>query len=129
MDGVLMCRMIWLYLIAEAVAEELGRPKPFMGLEQPKDPQSWVRSEEMDVRPPPEGFASCWALDAIKELAREHGFHFWHFDQGPLGHEKRKPTTIVSSVPALPDVLVSGLGHGRPSAPPQVPHGLLEPLL
>ena len=37
-DGILMFRMIWLYLIAEAVAEELGHPKPFFGMEQPRDP-------------------------------------------------------------------------------------------
>ena len=114
-DGVLMFRMVWLYLIAEAVGEELGQPKPFMGLEHPRDPESWARPEEMGLDVPPHGFASCWALDAIKGLIQEHKFYLWHFDQGPLGHEKRKPTTIMSSIPAPPDVLVSGPGHGVPS--------------
>ena len=117
-DGILMFRMVWLYLIAEAAAEELGRPRPFFGLEQPKDPESWVRPQEMGIEKPQEGFSSCWALQAIKDLAAEHNFYFWHFDQGPLGHEKRKPTTIMSTVPPPPDVLVSGPGHGVPSKQP-----------
>ena len=116
-DGVLLFRMIWLYVIAEAVAEELHLPKPFMGLEQPKDPQLWVRPQEMGFEPPPEGFASCWALDAIKDLIKEKGFFLWHFDQGPLGHEKRKPTTIMANIPPPPDVLVTGPGHGVATAP------------
>ncbi len=93
-DGVLMFRMVWLYLIAEAVAE------PFMGLEHPRDPESWAQPEEMGLDVPTHGFASCWALDAIKDLIQEHGFYLWRFDQGPLGHEKRKPTTVMSSIPA-----------------------------
>ena len=113
-DGVLMFRMIWLYLIAEAVAEELGKPQPFMGLGHPRDPESWAQPEEMGLDVPPHGFASCWALDAIKSLIQEHKFYLWHFDQGPLGHEKRKPTTVMSSIPAPPDVLVTGPGHGVP---------------
>ena len=61
-DGILMFRMIWLYVIAEAVAAELGRPKPFFGLEQPKDPESWVEPKDMGLEKPAEGFSSCWAL-------------------------------------------------------------------
>ena len=117
-DGILMFRMVWLYLIAEAVAEELGKPRPFFGMEQPKDPESWVRPQKMGIEQPREGFSSCWALQAIQDLAAEHRFHFWHFDQGPLGHERRKPTTIMSTEPPPPDVLVSGPGHGVPSAQP-----------
>ena len=115
-DGILMFRMIWLYLIAEAVAEELGKPRPFFGLEQPKDPETWVSTQGMGITKPREGFASCWALQAIQDFGAEHRLHFWHFDQGPLGHEKRKPTTVMSTVPPPPDVLVSGPGHGTPSA-------------
>ena len=118
-DGVLLFRMVWLYLIAEAVAEELNLPKPFMGLEQPKDPELCVRPQEMGLAPPPEGFASCWAMDAIKDLIREKEFYMWHLDQGPLGHEKRKPTTIMSSTPPPPDVLVTGPGHGMAAPPPR----------
>ena len=120
-DGVLMFRMIWLYVIAEAVAAELGRPKPLFALEQPKDPESWVEPKEMGLERPAEGFSSWWALQAIQDLATEYGFYFWHFDQGPLGHEKRKPTTIMSSIPPPPDVLVSGPGHGVPTVQPAVP--------
>ena len=112
-----MFRMVWLYLIAEAVAEELGRPKPFLGLENPRDPDAWAQPKDLGLEEPPHGFASCWALDAITDLIKEHKFYLWHFDQGPLGHEKRKPTTIMSSIPAPPDVLVSGPGQGTPSRP------------
>ena len=125
-DGILMFRMIWLYVIAEAVASELGRPKPFFGLEQPRDPESWVQPKEVGLTKPAEGFSSCWALQAVQDLATEYGFYFWHFDQGPLGHEKRKPTTIMSSIPPPPDVLVSGPGHGVPAAQ-RADRGLCEP--
>ena len=111
-DGVLMFRMVWLFLIAEAVAEELNHPKPFFGMEHPKDPETWTSPAELGLEPPPDGFASCWALDAIKDLAEQHDLCYWHLDQGPLGHEKRKPTTILSSIPPPPDVQVSRPGHG-----------------
>ena len=115
-DGVLMFRMVWLYLIAEAVAEELQRPKPFFGLEHPKDPETWACPKDLGFTPPAEGLASCWALKALQDFASEHALHFWHFDQGPLGHERRKPTTILSSIPPPPDVQVSGPGHGTRSS-------------
>ena len=120
-DGILMFRMVWLYLIAEAASAELHLPQPLFGLEHPKDPESWASPEDLGFSAPAEGLASCWALEAIKDFAAEHKLCYWHLDQGPLGHEKRKPTTILSSVPAPPDALVSGPGHGvvtetRPSS-------------
>ena len=111
-DGVLMFRMVWLYLIAEAAASELDRPRPFFGMEHPKDPETWASPADLGFKPPPEGFASCWALDAIRDLAEQHNLFFWHLDQGPLGHERRKPTTILSSIPPPPDAQVSGPGQG-----------------
>ena len=126
-DGILMFRMVWLYIIAEAVAEELNLPKPFFGLEHPKDPETWACPRDLGFQAPEEGLASCWALDAIKDFATEHEMYFWHFDQGPLGHEKRKPTTIMSSIPAPPDVSVFGPGHGRSSQQPQAQLGSDSP--
>ena len=117
-DGILMFRMVWLYLIAEAAAAELNLPKPFFGMEHPKDPETWARPQDLGFEVPDEGLASCWALEAIQDFAVEHELYFWHLDQGPLGHQKRKPTTILSSVPAPPDVLVTGPGHGSPSEVP-----------
>ena len=122
-----MFRMVWLYLIAEAVAEELDLPKPFFGMEHPKDPESWASPDELGFQAPEEGLASCWALDAIKDFAAEHQLCFWHFDQGPLGHERCKPTTIMSSIPAPPDVLVSGPGHGQACPKSQNPRGSGSP--
>ena len=126
-DGILMFRMIWLYVIAEAVSKELSLPRPFFGLEHPKDPETWARPEDLGFTIPEEGLASCWALDAIKDFATAYKLQFWHFDQGPLGHEKRKPTTVMASIPAPPDILVSGPGHGRPSPQPLGPVGLPDP--
>ena len=126
-DGILMFRMVWLYILAEAAAEELALPKPFFGLEHPKDPETWANPEDLGFQAPDEGLASCWALDAIKGFATQHGMYFWHFDQGPLGHEKRKPTTIMSSIPAPPDVLVFGPGHGRSSPQPPAQPGSDSP--
>ena len=111
-DGILMFRMVWLYLIAEAVAAELHRPTPFFGMENPKDPETWACPEDLGFQVPDGGLASCWALEAIKDFAADHELYFWHLDQGPLGHEKRKPTAILSSIPPPPDVQVSGPGHG-----------------
>ena len=83
------------------------------------DPETWARPEDLGFVAPEEGLASCWSLEAVQDFAAEHNLHFWHFDQGPLGHEKRKPTTILSSIPAPPDVLVSGPGHGQSAPSPQ----------
>ena len=112
-DGILMFRMIWLSDCCSCCG-----PAPFFGMEHLQDPESWACPEDFGLQVPDEGIASCWALDAIRDFAAEHELHFWHLDQGPLGHERRKPTTILSSVPPPPNCWslaffgVGGMGAG-----------------
>jgi len=43
-----------------------------------------------------------------------YNFHLLQFDQGPMGHERRKPTTLATSMEVL--LQLDGL-RGEPSQP------------
>ena len=40
-----------------------------------------------------------WAFPELQFLKRVLGWHWWQFDQGPLGHPRRKPTRVLASLP------------------------------
>ena len=42
-------------------------------------------------------YPSLWAWPEIEFLMNLLGLKKWEFDQGPLGHPRRKPTCILSN--------------------------------
>ena len=87
--------ILWLRTIFLIYNGWKGNPKMETLIEQPSDPQIWLSHN----RPRPQlGFASylCWAetqlLMDIMQLRKIH------FDQGAVGHEHVKPTTLLTNV-------------------------------
>ena len=88
-DSVLWLRMLFLIYCGWK-----GNPKLETLVEQPSDPEIWLSSE----RPRPvTGFASylCWPeTEALQDILCLHSVSF---DQGAVGHEHVKPTTLLTS--------------------------------
>ena len=72
----------------------VGNPRMETLLEQPSDPEIWISA----TRPRPDlGFTSflCWPeVQTLMDLMQLHEIHF---DQGAVGHEHVKPTTLLSN--------------------------------
>ncbi|OLQ15613.1 Copia protein [Symbiodinium microadriaticum] len=87
-DVIMIFRMLFLWMVAAAVAQLNGDRDPDFLLEHPEDPKVVLEQPN---------YASLWAFPEIHFLAQEMGWTFWEFDQGPLGHPRRKPTRIIAS--------------------------------
>ena len=95
-DTIMVFRMLFLWMVAAVVARGRGDREPDFLMEHPEDPKNFVK----DVEP-----ASLWATPEIRFLERVLGWSAWEFDQGPLGHVRRKPTRVLSSVPCPRELL------------------------
>ena len=135
-DDGLVVRMLALYEISCFVSEL----EPFFGLEQPADPASFMpdpKPEDVDPRVREaigitlhDAPASVSALKVYSCLRRSplwNSFEARHrirrasFDQGPLGHEKRKPTCLAANV-EIPQELSLSCGPGTSSGGSTGPH-------
>ena len=87
-DGIMIFRMLFLWMVAAAVARLNGDRDPDFLLEHPEDPKAVLGQPD---------YASLWAFPEIEFLAKQMGWCFWEFDQGPLGHPRRKPTRVMAS--------------------------------
>ena len=87
-DAIMIFRMLFLWMVAAAVAKLTGDGDPDFLLEHPEDPKIVLGQPD---------YASLWAFPEIEFLARQMGWCFWEFDQGPLGHPRRKPTKVMAS--------------------------------
>ncbi|CAE7720268.1 unnamed protein product, partial [Symbiodinium necroappetens] len=88
-DTIMIFRMLFLWMAAAAVARANGDRDPDFILEHPEDPREFLKGENM---------ASLWAFPEIQFLKDEMKWFWWGFDQGPLGHPRRKPTRILASM-------------------------------
>ena len=95
-DTIMVFRMLFLWMVAAAVARGRGdRDLDFL-TEHPEDAKKFVK----DLEP-----ASLWATQEICFLEKVLGWSAWEFDQGPLGHVRRKPTRVLSSAPCPRELL------------------------
>ena len=96
-----------MYVMCEEVRLE---EDPAMVLEQPQDPKEYRSPEEVAQK----GFMSMWRTNEWKDFAKRYGANLIHFDQGPMGHEVRKPTTLavisLDELNQLQDVRGKGTG-------------------
>ena len=109
-DDLLYMRFLVLYCIATECNRASSAPDPGFIVEQPEDPEAWALRESewrgkssTDVHKmrPEKGFATFWSAPEWISLVDQYGLHEVSFDQGPLLHTKRKPTTIgTNMVPA-----------------------------
>ncbi|CAE7940779.1 RE1, partial [Symbiodinium sp. KB8] len=97
-DTIMIFRMLFLWLVAAAVAKESGTTTPDFIMEHPEDPKEFMKPSEWAF-PEYQDLTSLWVFPEIQFLKSELGWHWWQFDQGPLGHPRKKPTRVLSSTP------------------------------
>ena len=106
-DSILWLRMMTVYLVAEETARRRNLPAVAYGQEQPRDPGDY----RVDI--PRENLVSVWRFRAWRAFAERYKMEMIHLDQGPLGHERRKPTTIATNLEQLRGLgEVAGPGQG-----------------
>ncbi|CAE7354912.1 GIP [Symbiodinium sp. CCMP2592] len=88
-DTVMIFRMVFLWMVATATARANGERDADFMLEHPEDSQEVLKDG---------GLPSLWAFPEIQFLKDEMKWFWWKFDQGPLGHPRRKPTRVLGSV-------------------------------
>lgn len=88
-DAVMFLRTLWWFRLSH----EAKRDSQF-ALEQPLDPEEWVREEEL----PTGGAPSFMVWRETKETMEALGLRMVRLDQGALGHETRKPTMVATNV-------------------------------
>ena len=116
-DSVLWFRMLALYILCEEVRLP-KEPQTALAVEQPEDPARYRSEAEVQKKQ----FMSVWRTAEWQAFARIYEVQSLHFDQGPMGHSKKKPTTLA--VAGLRDIQVLNELRGpprgiAPEGPPQ----------
>ena len=93
-DSLIFLRTLALYVIAEEVRPH-HEPQTGFGLEQPEDPANYRPEKEVKEV----GFMSMWRTPEWKGFASKFNIKLISFDQGPMGHSKRKPTSMGVALP------------------------------
>ena len=87
-DSILFLRQLFLYGLSEELRPEESA-ETMLALEQPEDPARY--RQDADVK----GYMSMFRTVFWKEFAEKHKVKMAHLDQGCMGHEKTKPTTVA----------------------------------
>eukprot|EP00913_Durusdinium_trenchii_P015946 g14985.t1 len=110
-DSILLFRMLALYVLCEDARHE-QEPQTALAVEQPEDPARYRPQEEVQRKQ----FMSIWRTKAWQTFAKCYQIKMLHFDQGPMGHVKRKPTTLavkLRDIHALNEVRGPPSGGGK----------------
>ena len=91
-DTVLMFRFWAFYIMAEEVREVSMPPTQFF-MEQPEDPAHYRSQQEVQRH----GYFSIFRTQEWQDFAWIYNLHLVNFDQFPMGHAKRKPTTLATN--------------------------------
>ena len=93
-DTCLLLKQIGLWKKAEQVRGEQGLETGYL-FETPQDPASYVPDEEGREQP------SFLEFPEVRALVEDYGMKLVTFDQGRTGHERRKPTSLVTNLPGM----------------------------
>ena len=69
-----------------------------MLLESPRDPAEYLSDQEGAQS------ASFWCFPEITAWVGTAGLRLVTFDQGRLGHQRKKPTTVLTNLPAFEEL-------------------------
>ena len=105
--GVLFFRTLALYVLCEDVRLP-QEPQTALAVEQPEDPARYRSPEEVKEKK----FMSVWRTEEWQLFEEIYQVKKIHFDQGPMGHVKKKPTTLAV---VLRDIAVLNELRGPPS--------------
>ena len=114
-DSVLWFRMLALYMLCEDVRLP-DEPQTALAIEQPEDPARYRPTEEVKVKK----FMSVWRTKEWQSFEAHFKVRMIHFDQGPMGHIKKKPTSMAV---VLRDIHALDGVRGPPSGDPPDPQG------
>ena len=92
-DSVLFLKMLWICYLSK-----VGNPKCEVMIEQPADPESYLSS---DVERPYHGYPSFLAWKETRDIVNMLNLDRVDIDQGAFGHERVKPTTLLSDIPEI----------------------------
>ena len=92
-DSILMFRFWSLLIMAEEVRPVEAPPTQFY-MEQPEDPARYRSQEDVQRHE----YFSIHRTQEWQDFAWIYNLHQVHFDQFPMGHAKRKPTTLTTNV-------------------------------
>ena len=113
-DDLLYLRMLALFIVASECNRCAGLADPGFAVEQPEDPECWAlkdagwrgdRAARLDHIRPPTGFATFWMTPEWHAVERTYNLHVFSFDQGPLLHAKRKPTSLGTNMAPAAEIL------------------------
>ena len=93
-DAALVLKQVGLYHMARRDLEVARDPTGFP-LESPADPVSMAAESQVP---------SFWTWPELRGLEMEENMAMVTFDQGAMGHKKRKPTTIMTNLPHIKDL-------------------------
>ena len=107
-DTALWFKQIALWMIADE--HKLIDLSPFFVLENPQDPNDYM-PEDTQLHQ----FPSYWCFPEVQACIGWMNGRLVTCDQGPMGHCKRKPTTLLTvNTPGLEELHgISGEGHGE----------------
>ena len=91
-DSLLWLRSLVVYITAQYFTWRVHECDTWFGFEHPEDP-AVVWGDESDDQG--RSYPSIWASEVMSTLAEECALGTIGFDQGPLGHAKRKPTRMM----------------------------------
>ena len=104
-DDVLFIRFLLLGAITLEASKLLGLPDPAFRLEEPDDPESylWPAPDNVSANPiyvnrPADRYPSFWATSEWERFQNQYKMNLVRFDQGPLGHARRKPTGLGTNM-------------------------------
>ena len=90
-DTVLYLRQLYL----QHRAAQARKPRTTLfAIEQPEDPEEYVRDEEKSVQ----RYVSYWCWPEWKAFRERWGMFEVSFDQGPMGHQTKKPTRLGTNM-------------------------------
>ena len=113
-DDLLYLRFLALFVVAAECNRDAGLPDPGFALEQPEDPEVWAcnavewsgdQAVKLEEVRPESGFSSFWSTPEWESVAGAYSLHTVSFDQGPLLHCKRKPTTLGTNMRPAAELL------------------------
>ena len=96
-DAALVLKRVGLYHVADEACRdwEVARDPTGFLLGSPADPVSMAADSQVP---------SFWTWSELRGLEMEENMAMVTFDQGAMGHKKRKPTTITTNLPNMTDL-------------------------
>ena len=98
-DSALWFRMLLLYMVCED-CREVGTPPTALVVEQPEDPARYRDPADVAAR----GYMAIWRTLEWRQFAEAFKVKMVHLDQGPLGHSRKKPTSLAVVLPELEEL-------------------------